>query len=79
MARIIQFSPDIKSFYFLKAGKDENGKPYRSQEYQKFMEELCTFSQMGKNPFDDVADSLAQLADELFRGEARIEVGKRPW
>jgi predicted phage terminase large subunit-like protein len=79
MARIIQYSPDIKKFYFISPGRDENGKPYRTEEYQKFMDELTTFSQMGKNAFDDAADSLAQMADELLHGAARIEVGQRPW
>ncbi len=79
LGRIIQYSPDIKRFYFLKEGKDENGKPYRSQEYQAFMNELTTFSQTGKNPHDDAPDSLAMLADELLHGSARVEIGKRPW
>lgn len=79
LGRIIQFAPDIKRFYFLKAGKDESGNSYRSQEYQKFMDELTTFSQTGKNPHDDAPDSLAMLADELFHGVAHIEIGKRAW
>lgn len=77
--RIVQFAPDIKRFYFLKDGKDENGKPYRSKEYQDFMNELTMFSQAGKNPHDDAADSLAMLADELFHGTAKIEIGTRPF
>ena len=72
MGRIIQFSPDIKKFYFI----DEKN---RSKEYQAFMEELCTFSQTGKNPHDDAADSLSMLADELYHGSARVEVCKRIW
>lgn len=79
LGRIIQFAPDIKKFYFLKDGKDENGQPYRSKEYQAFMNELTTFSQTGKNPHDDAPDSLAMLADELFHGNARVEIGKRLW
>lgn len=73
MGRIIQFSPDIKKFYFI----DEKN---RSKEYQTFMDELCTFSQTGKNPHDDAPDSLAMLADELYHGtSARVEVCKRIW
>lgn len=79
LGRIIQFAPDIKRFYFIKDGKDETGKPHRSKEYQAFMNELTTFSQTGKNPHDDAADSLAMLADELLHGAARIELCKRPW
>lgn len=72
MGRIIQFSPDIKKFYFRDAKN-------RSQEYQAFMDELTTFSQAGKNAHDDAPDSLAMLADELYRGAARVEVAARPW
>jgi len=35
---------------------------YRSQEYNKAMEELVMYVYEGKNPHDDAADSLAQLA-----------------
>jgi predicted phage terminase large subunit-like protein len=80
MGRIIQFSPDIKKIYFLKGGKDENGKPYRSKEYQDFMDEVTTFTQMGKNPHDDACDMLAMAAAKLYGpGIARVELGKRPW
>lgn len=72
MARIIQFAPDIKKFYFL-------DKKHRSAEYQAFMDELTTFTQMGKNPHDDAADSLAMLADEVFSGGSRVEVFRRLW
>lgn len=72
MGRIIQFSPDIKKFYF----RDVKN---RSQEYQAFMDELTTFSQVGKNAHDDAPDSLAMLADELYHGTARVEIAARPW
>lgn len=72
MARIIQFAPDIKKFYYL-------DKKHRSAEYQAFMDELTTFTQMGKNPHDDAPDSLAMLADEVFSGGSRVEVFRRPW
>lgn len=72
MGRIIQFSPDIKKFYFRDAKN-------RSQEYQAFMDELTMFSQAGKNAHDDAPDSLAMLADELYHGTARVEVAARPW
>lgn len=72
LGRIIQFSPDIKRFYF-KAEK------HQSKEYRAFMTEVTTFTQTGKNLHDDAPDSLAMLADELYNGLARVEVGKRPW
>lgn len=80
MGRIIQFSPDIKRIYFLKGGKDENGRPYRSREYQEFMDEVSTFTQIGKNPHDDACDMLAMAAEKLYgTGVARIEIGRRLW
>lgn len=71
LARIIQFAPDIKKWYFL-------GSKYRSKEYRAFMTEVTTFVQTGKNPHDDAPDSLAMLADELYHGGTRVEVFKRP-
>lgn len=72
MARIIQSSPDVKKFYFL-------ADKYRSKEYRAFMREVTTFVQTGKNLHDDAADSLAMLADEIYKGSARVEVFKRPF
>ncbi len=72
LARIIQMAPDIKKFYFI----DEK---HRSKEYRAFMREVTTFVQTGKNLHDDAADSLAQLADEIFNGGTKIEVFKRPF
>lgn len=71
LARIIQFAPDIKKFYFL----DEK---HQSKEYRAAMEEVTTFVQTGKNPHDDACDSLAMVADELFHGGTKIEVFRRP-
>lgn len=80
MGRIVQFSPEIKKIYFLKEGRDEDGKPYRSAEYQAFMDEVTTFTQMGKNPHDDACDMLAMAAAKLYgSGVARVEIGRRPW
>lgn len=71
VSRILQFAPDIKKFYFLDA-------KHRNNEYQKAMDELCTFVQIGKNLHDDAADSLAMLADELYSGGLKkVEVFKR--
>ena len=72
LARIIQYAPDIKKFYFL-------GDKYRNQEYRAFMREVTLFVQTGKNPHDDAPDSLAQLADELYYGVAKITVMERPF
>lgn len=71
LGRIIQFSPDIKRFYFL----DEK---HRSKEYRAFMREMTTFVQTGKNPHDDSCDAAAMLADELYHNTyAAVKVVKR--
>lgn len=72
LARIIQFAPDIKKFYFL---ADE----HRTREYRAFMREVTLFVQTGKNPHDDAPDSLAQLADELYYGKATVTIIQRPF
>lgn len=72
MAKIIQYSGDIKRrFIFLRPNyviktlakeDDASTKRFmRSQEYDKAMEELTFFVQLGKNEHDDAPDSLAQL------------------
>ncbi|MDR0919807.1 MAG: hypothetical protein LBM93_11295 [Oscillospiraceae bacterium] len=73
LARIIQFAPDIKKFYFL-------ADKYRSREYRAFMQEVTMFVQTGKNPHDDSVDSLAMLADELYYSRiGKVEPIKRPF
>lgn len=72
LARIIQFAPDIKKFYFL-------ADKYRSKEYREFMQEVTTFVQTGKNLHDDGCDSLAMMADEIYHGSNRVEIFKKPW
>ena len=72
LARIVQYAPDIKRFYFL-------APKHRSKEYRAFMREVTTFVQNGKNPHDDAPDSLAMVADELYHGSASVEVVKRPF
>lgn len=72
LARIIQFAPDIKKFYFI-------AEEHRSKEYKEFMREVTTFVQTGKNPHDDSVDSLSQLADELYHGKTKVEIFERMW
>ena len=72
LARIIQFAPDIKRFYFL-------ADRHRSKEYREFMREVTTFVQTGKNQHDDACDSLAMAADEIYHGSGIIEIFKRPF
>lgn len=72
LSRIIQAAPDIKKLYFL-------DKKHRSKEYSKFMKELTSFMQTGKNKHDDAADSLAMLTVLLEHPGAKVEVIKRPF
>ena len=72
LARIIQFAPDIKRFYFL-------ADRYRSKEYREFMKQVTTFVQTGKNPHDDAPDSLAMVADEIYHGTGSVEIFRRPF
>lgn len=72
LARIIQFAPDIKKFYFL-------SDKHRSKEYREFMQEVTTFVQTGKNVHDDACDSLAMVADEIYRGVGKVSIFQRPF
>ena len=72
LGKILQYTPEIKNFYFLDSS-------HRTKEYEKFMREVTTFSQTGKNPHDDSVDSLAILARKIYSGGGRVEVIKRPF
>lgn len=72
LSRIIQAAPDIKKLYFL-------DKKHRSKEYSKFMKELTSFMQTGKNKHDDAADSLAMLTVLLEHPGGSVEIIKRPF
>lgn len=72
MARIIQFLPEVKKFYFLE-------KSCRKKEYQDFIDEVTTFTQMGKNLYDDGFDSLAMMADEVYHSVNSVTVFQRPF
>ena len=90
MAKIIQYSDDIKRrFIFLSPNHvikdiakndDASIKRYmRSQEYDKAMEELTMFVQLGKNKHDDSPDSLAQLERFIEGGfTAKATIIKSP-
>ena len=72
LSRIIQASPDIKKLYFL-------DRKHRTKEYNKFMKELTSFMQTGKNKHDDAPDSLAMLVVLLDRSGGKVEIFKRPF
>lgn len=70
-SRIEQYTPVIKEWYF----RDSKS---RDREYQKFMEELHTFSFSQKNLHDDAADGCAGLAEKLTRGSSGVvRIAKR--
>ena len=72
LSRIEQHAPNIKKFYYL-------AEPYRNSEYQKFMDEICSFSFTAKNLHDDAPDSMAMLVDFLYNGVKSIVAMKRPF
>lgn len=67
--RIFDKAPDIRSsMVFLDK---------RDKEYELFMQNVFSFSIMGKNKHDDAPDSLAMAVTFLIRGENKIEAYKR--
>ena len=74
LAKIIQYAPDVKRrCYFL-------SPELQSEEYKQAMEELTTFTQIGKNLHDDAPDGLVQLI-QFISGElyAKCEAMERPF
>lgn len=71
--RIFQQAPEIRTFYFLEAGK-------RSKEYTLFMNNLFSFKVVGKNKHDDAPDCLAQLSERLNgMQQTKIKIFNRPF
>ena len=67
--RIFDKAPDIRAnMIFLDK---------RDKEYELFMQNVFSFSIMGKNKHDDAPDSLAMAVTFLIRGENKIEAFKR--
>lgn len=67
--RIFDKAPDIReNMIFLDK---------RDKEYELFMQNVFSFSIMGKNKHDDAPDSLAMAVTFLIRGENKIEAYKR--
>lgn len=60
VARIEQFEPNIKEFYFLDKSLYKPESPYG-----RFMKETCSFNVNGKNKHDDAPDSLAMIASMI--------------
>lgn len=71
--RIYDKAPEIREMYFLEDG-------IRSKEYQRFMQNIFSFTYEGKNKHDDAPDSMAQLCDMKYGGSyARCEAFARPF
>lgn len=69
--RIEQYQSEIKNFYFRKRG-------FRSNEYDRFMKDLTSYSFTGMNVNDDAPDSLAGLAKHITAGQyAKVKATKR--
>ena len=90
--KIIAYSDDIKrKFIFLtdirptQEEKDKDAKNgvtryVRNDEYQSAMDELCTYTTIGKNEHDDAPDGLTQLEMFLETGSmARVEAVANPF
>ncbi|WP_407453555.1 hypothetical protein [Methanobrevibacter sp.] len=72
LTRIEQHAPNIRKFYF----RDTS---CRDKEYQKFMDEVTSFSFTSKNLHDDAPDSLSMLVDYLFTGIKSVKSCPRPF
>lgn len=72
LSRILQASPEITKFHFLE-------KNLRSPEYKEFMKNLTGFMNNGNNKHDDAPDSLAGLADLIYKGYGQVSVMDRPF
>lgn len=72
--KIIVNSPWVKEHCYFKE------EYLKKSDYGTFMSQLCSYTQMGKNPHDDVPDAMAMLAD-FVQGLslAKVEVFQRPW
>lgn len=74
--KIIVNSNWVKEHCYFK----ENDTYTKKSDYGQFMTMLCSYTQMGKNPHDDVPDAMAMLA-EFVQGLSlsKVEVFQRPW
>ena len=70
LTRIEQHAPIIRNFYYRSVG-------CRDSEYDKFMNELQTFSFTSKNLHDDAADSMAMLVDFMTVGVKSVKAIQR--
>ena len=76
LTKIIVNSDYIKkNFYFKDESQYMIGSPY-----YRFIQELTSFTQSGKNKHDDAADAMAQLSEYVQSFEkSKVEVFKRPF
>lgn len=72
--RIHGRAPDIRRhFVFL----DGNERP---RDYERFMQQVYSFTSQGRVKHDDAPDSLAMAAGMVYRfSDSRVETFRRPW
>lgn len=71
--RIFDKAPEIRNnFIFLEGGK-------RSKEYHLFMQNVFSFTMVGKNKHDDAPDSLSMACDMAFNQSRKVEAVRRLW
>ena len=71
--RIFDKAPDIRErMVFLESGK-------RSKDYERFMQNVFSFSINKKNQSDDACDSLAISLSMAIFGGNKVEIVKRPF
>ena len=52
----------------------------RNTDYGRFMNMMCTYTQIGKNEHDDAPDAMAMLAEFVTSMSlTKVEVFKRPF
>lgn len=72
MARIEQYSPDIRKLYF-------RSEKCRNEEYTRFMNEVTGYSFTGTNLHDDAPDSLGGLVAYMCEKQRFVTVMPRPF
>lgn len=74
--KIIMAEPWVKQHCLFK----DSSVIKEDKEYRGFINQLCSYTMMGRNKHDDVPDAIAMLADyaQSF-GSSQVEVIRRPW
>lgn len=82
MAKIIQYAPDIRKFYFLDDAKPggASDRKYRDEAYRNFMDDLTMMViEVKGNKHDDSGDSLRILCEALGTQSTQAAVVESPF